>query len=240
MPAVNAALENLGFYGMTTCDGMDAVPPSDPCEQALKQFTAMLLNLESNRLQDLCSLDLSEEGCSSTSVGELVDEVAGLIHGGYCMQAKPCVAAVNEGDALTGGSETASGDSGNAPITDATSQADGLVSLGSKSGRQSSCRQPEEPAQRSETLREWLRYFPGLVVMNPQPIRSGPAGGDFILYYNVPRDYTPDDPRVIIMSYADEADEQLDSELNEAADEATAADDERKRTRRQRGRTDRD
>ena len=45
-------------------------------------------------------------GCSSETVGDLTQEVADLIHGGYCKQAADCAAAVNEGEALVDGTGT--------------------------------------------------------------------------------------------------------------------------------------
>jgi hypothetical protein len=105
MPAVTARLENLLFeMGGACAGGMDADPPSDKCEKAIKQFTALLFNLESERVQDGCSVDLSEEGCASTDIGSLVDELAALINSGdedACKTAASCAGAVNEGTALT-------------------------------------------------------------------------------------------------------------------------------------------
>jgi len=79
---------------------MDANPPSDKCEQAQKQLTALILNVCSDRLQNVCSVDLSAEGCSSTDVGELIDELATLIKGGDCNTANNCAASVNEGNVI--------------------------------------------------------------------------------------------------------------------------------------------
>ncbi len=96
-------LEDLGFFGTLTCDGMDADPASDKCEKATKQLTALILNVCSGRLSDGCEVDVSAEGCSSTSVGALIDELAQLIQDGFCDEANACAGAVNEGDALVGG-----------------------------------------------------------------------------------------------------------------------------------------
>ncbi len=95
-----AGLEDAGLFGLTTCDGMDADPPSDPCQRAEKQLTALILNVCSGKLGNGCEVDVSAEGCSSTNVGDLIEEIAGLIQSGDCNVAKSCAAAVNEGDAL--------------------------------------------------------------------------------------------------------------------------------------------
>ena len=100
VPAVDLQLQGSVFETRTCEDGMDAVPPSDPCERALKQYTALLLNVESGRLQNGCEVDPLVVGCSSTNIGDLVNELAGLINSGdpdMCKQAAECAGAVNEG-----------------------------------------------------------------------------------------------------------------------------------------------
>ena len=101
------ALEDLGFYGMTTCEGMDADPPSNECEKAEKQLTALLLNVCSERLAEGCQIDATAQGCGSAKVGELITEVADLIHIDKCVQAAACADAANTGEALaeSGGSQ---------------------------------------------------------------------------------------------------------------------------------------
>ncbi len=100
-------LEDAGMFGVLTCEGMDADPPSDKCEKALKQLTALILNVCSGRLQNSCEVDTA---CESTSVGELINEIADLINSGDCNLAAQCAGAVNEGDAIVsngGGSQPA-------------------------------------------------------------------------------------------------------------------------------------
>jgi hypothetical protein len=101
MPEVDLELQNrLFLFGGTCQDGMDADPPSDQCQKAIKQYTALLLNVESGKLQNGCTVDVSAEGCGSTNVGDLLNELAGLILGGDCNRAADCAGAVNEGTAL--------------------------------------------------------------------------------------------------------------------------------------------
>ena len=100
VPAVDLQLQATVFETRTCEDGINADPPNDPCERAMKQYTALLLNRESDRLQDQCEIDLSAEGCSSTNIGDLVNELAGLINSqdpDNCKQAADCAGAVNEG-----------------------------------------------------------------------------------------------------------------------------------------------
>jgi hypothetical protein len=107
MPAVSGQLAGLVFeFGGACQGGMDAVPPSNKCEKAIKQSTALLFNLESGKLQGVCEVDLAAEGCTSTDVGSLMDELAGLINSGdpsNCQLAADCAGAVNEGTALLEG-----------------------------------------------------------------------------------------------------------------------------------------
>jgi hypothetical protein len=101
LPAVSLELEQLLYeMGGSCAAGMDADPASDPCERATKQFTALLFNRASGRVQDFCPVDLSAYGCGSTDVASLVGELAGLINSGdaaNCSLAADCAAAVNEG-----------------------------------------------------------------------------------------------------------------------------------------------
>ncbi len=114
---VSLVLQNQVFEFEACADGIDAVPPSDPCERAKKQYTALLFNLESGRLQDGCGVDLSAAGCTSTNIGDLVDELAGLINSGECNQAATCAGAVNEGDALESVSVASTTEPSTAPVT---------------------------------------------------------------------------------------------------------------------------
>ena len=61
-------------------------------------LTALILNVCSGRLENGCEVDVSNEGCSSTRVGDLIEEIAMQIHAGECSPA--CAEAVNEGYGL--------------------------------------------------------------------------------------------------------------------------------------------
>ena len=107
-PDVSALLGNKIFQFRSCQDGMNADPPSNPCERAVKQYTALLFNQQSGRLQNSCGVDLSAEGCSSADIGTLVDELAGLINNGepdHCMLAAECADAANKGTALLPGED---------------------------------------------------------------------------------------------------------------------------------------
>jgi microcystin-dependent protein len=98
MDCADGILEDLGFE-LTTCEGMDADPPNDPCERAMKQLTALILNVCSDRLGgELC--DGVEVSCASTTVEELLGEIAELIDSEDCKQAARCAVMVNAGFGL--------------------------------------------------------------------------------------------------------------------------------------------
>jgi hypothetical protein len=120
MPCADNRIENLGFYAVSTCEGMDAEPPSDPCERALKQLTATILNVCSSRLADVCPVDLLADGCESETLEEAMEEIAAMIHAGDCQQAASCSAAINEGHAIGtfGEVESVGGEPLRAPAAD--------------------------------------------------------------------------------------------------------------------------
>jgi hypothetical protein len=99
-PCADRILENEGLYGVATCEGMDANPPSDPCERATKQLTAVILNVCSSRVANACDVDVSSLGCSSVKLGDLITEISSLIQNGDCVTAEGCAAAINEGTGL--------------------------------------------------------------------------------------------------------------------------------------------
>jgi hypothetical protein len=103
MSCAASRLEDLDYYGLTTCEGMDASPSNDACERALKQLTALILNVCSWKLLDSSAVDVAVEGCGATNVGDLIPEVRDLIDAGECGQAAECAAAANEGFGLSDG-----------------------------------------------------------------------------------------------------------------------------------------
>lgn len=103
-PAVDLALFNTVGEPLACADGMEADPPSDTCEKAKKHLTALLFNIESGRVQNLCEVDLAAEGCTSTTIADLVVELGDKIMNGDCLVAAACAAAVNEGEGDLGGS----------------------------------------------------------------------------------------------------------------------------------------
>ena len=100
VPCADAKLAELGFAGTSTCDGLDASPPRDPCERAVKRLTSLVLNVCSNRVQASCAVNAQPEGCLSATIGDLLRETADLIHSGFCLQAASCNAALEQGLAL--------------------------------------------------------------------------------------------------------------------------------------------
>jgi hypothetical protein len=109
MPCADAILADLGL-GETTCQGMDADPPADKCEKALKQTTALVLNLCSGRLQPFCPVEPGAVACESETVGALLEEIAASIVTGDCRRAADCAEAVNGGEAVAANDESPEAD----------------------------------------------------------------------------------------------------------------------------------
>ncbi len=111
VPAVNTRLQNSIFEFRTCEDGIDTVPPSEPCEKAKKQYTALLLNLESGRLAPGCGIDPASSSCTSSTIAGLIEEIAALINSGTdqnCKLAASCAGAANENDGILPFSATSS------------------------------------------------------------------------------------------------------------------------------------
>jgi hypothetical protein len=116
----DAVLATDIVFGLTdVCEGLDADPPSDMCEKAEKQLTALILNVCSERVsEEFCVTDLAAIGCESTNVGDLIQELADLINMGDCQLANDCADAVNTGDAIGFGGDGASNSAPESSTTD--------------------------------------------------------------------------------------------------------------------------
>lgn len=85
----------------TTCDGLAAEPRRDPCQRAIKQYSALMMNLLGGRLAPDCSVDLGE-GLPSTA-GEAADFIADLIRRGLAGDAEACKLASDLADLINTG-----------------------------------------------------------------------------------------------------------------------------------------
>ena len=104
IPCADLQLEGLGFFGTTTCEGMDANPPSDDCERAVKQLTALILNVCSDRLPLDCPVCIADTCANALPEGSdvqgLIDGVAEYIFAGMCKEAAELAALANDGEAI--------------------------------------------------------------------------------------------------------------------------------------------
>lgn len=92
MACADAKMTALGF-GESTCSGLSADPPGDRCERAEKLWTARILDACAGHLPEGCSID-ARRGCSATTAGELLEEVAELLRAGDCRTAEACLSSV--------------------------------------------------------------------------------------------------------------------------------------------------
>lgn len=98
----------LGSDGdLTTCEGLDASPHRDPCQRAIKQYTALILNIAGGFLGPDCELDLSPFGDGlPTDPAGAAELVADLIRAGLAGDPRACQRAnaiadwINTGAAL--------------------------------------------------------------------------------------------------------------------------------------------
>ena len=77
------------------CEDLNPDPPSDPCERARSQFAALLLNIDSDRLEGSCIVI-----ATGLSVDDLVETIEALLGEGTadsCQDARALAASVNEG-----------------------------------------------------------------------------------------------------------------------------------------------
>ncbi len=105
LPAARSLLEQKVYQYYPCEQGMLADPPSDPCERALRQYTALIFNFVTDRLEEGCGVDLASLGCGATNVGELIDELAALFNShdeANCYLVEACAGAANEGTGLSG------------------------------------------------------------------------------------------------------------------------------------------
>lgn len=95
----------LAFSGQRTCEAINPDPPSDPCERALGQLAALLLNVKSGLLSSECALKWGEDDLAHRpgKVSEAVRIMKRLISTGEfskCRSACFIGEAVNSGRAL--------------------------------------------------------------------------------------------------------------------------------------------
>jgi hypothetical protein len=127
-PVVDAILRSVPLPGIgssrnvPTCEGLDAEPESDPCERALKQVTAWLLNVQDGLVSCDCPFDeetvaslLAHHGLllpGGLDTADLGGFLVGLVAQGRCDVAAEIAAALNEGRLLPdyeGEGDTSSG-----------------------------------------------------------------------------------------------------------------------------------
>jgi hypothetical protein len=95
LPCANRTLADLSLPGSDACEAILAPPPPTCEERALRQLAVLVLNVCAGRLQTGCPVAPEEEGCVSTTIGELLREVADLILAGDCRRAAGCAGSLD-------------------------------------------------------------------------------------------------------------------------------------------------
>jgi hypothetical protein len=92
LPCANRILADLGLIGVDACDAVLADPPRACPARAARKLSVLVLNVCAGRLQTSCPAAPDDGDCTSTSVGDLLREISGLILAGDCRRASGCAA----------------------------------------------------------------------------------------------------------------------------------------------------
>ena len=87
----------------TACEGLDADPPDDMCQKAIKQYTAVLMNMVGGRLGGSCLLDIPDIGLEEVDPETARDAIAALIQLGLAGDVDACKAANDAADLINTG-----------------------------------------------------------------------------------------------------------------------------------------
>jgi hypothetical protein len=95
LPCANRTLADLGLPGIDACETSLAPPPPTCEERALRQLAVLVLNVCAGRLQTGCPIAPDDAGCTATTVGDLLREIADLILAGDCRRAAGCAGVLD-------------------------------------------------------------------------------------------------------------------------------------------------
>lgn len=90
LPCANGALAELGLGGIDACDAVLSDVPRSCEDRAARKLSVLVLNLCAGRLQTSCPVATDDGACVSTTLGDLVGEIAGSILAGDCRRASGC------------------------------------------------------------------------------------------------------------------------------------------------------
>lgn len=90
LPCADRVLADLGLSGLEACSALLSPPPPACEDRAAARLSVLVLNVCAGRLQTSCPVESTEDGCSATTVGDLLLEIAILIREGDCQRASGC------------------------------------------------------------------------------------------------------------------------------------------------------
>ncbi|MBI1950150.1 MAG: DNRLRE domain-containing protein [Acidobacteria bacterium] len=90
LPCADRVLADLGMAGIDACDAVLANPPRSCPDRAARKLSVLVLNVCAGRLQTTCPAAPEHGDCVSASIGELLEEISGLIMAGDCRTASGC------------------------------------------------------------------------------------------------------------------------------------------------------
>ncbi len=103
IPAADDLMKENLSLDSACVDGANAGPRGETCQRSVRDYTALMFNIASGRVDPGCPITLAVQGCASTTVAEAVDELADLIKSkkaSNCTLAAECAKAINEGHAF--------------------------------------------------------------------------------------------------------------------------------------------
>jgi hypothetical protein len=92
LPCANKTLTELGLPEIDACDAILLGPRRDCRERAVGKLSVLVLDVCAGRLQTSCPVATDGDGCTATSVGDLLPDISLLIRDGDCRQASVCAA----------------------------------------------------------------------------------------------------------------------------------------------------
>jgi hypothetical protein len=95
LPCANRLLADLGLPGLEACGALLSPPPLTCEQRASGKLSVLVLNVCADRLQSSCPVEATGDGCSATTVGDLLEQISFLIQQGNCRRASGCAGSLD-------------------------------------------------------------------------------------------------------------------------------------------------
>jgi hypothetical protein len=95
LPCANRLLADLGLPWFDACGALLSPPPLACGERAAAKVSVLAFNICAGRLQSSCPVESARDGCSATTVGELLREISVLVREGNCRRISGCAGSLD-------------------------------------------------------------------------------------------------------------------------------------------------